>query len=151
MICHWALPSMKGLLILLPGVLVVKASMLIAQLCPTLCNPMGYSLPGSSVCGMCQAKILEWVAIPFSGDLPNPEIKHRSPALQVDSLLYEPPGKWTPTGGKKSLASLQRLSQLKRAISFRIMLFPGAPYTQTLIVSRQFQFKWTIWRTIVIP
>ena len=36
------------------------------QLCPTLCNPMDYSLPGSSVCGIFQARILEWVAISFS-------------------------------------------------------------------------------------
>ena len=39
---------------------------LAAQLCPTLCDPMGYSLPGSSVHGILQATILEWAAIPFS-------------------------------------------------------------------------------------
>ena len=38
----------------------------VAQLCPTLCNSMDYSLPGSSVHGVLQARILEWVAIPFS-------------------------------------------------------------------------------------
>jgi len=38
----------------------------IAQLCPTLCDPMDCSLPGSSVCGIFQARILEWVAISFS-------------------------------------------------------------------------------------
>ena len=38
----------------------------IAQLCPTLCDPMNCSLPGSSVHGIFQARILEWVAIPFS-------------------------------------------------------------------------------------
>ena len=37
-----------------------------AELCPALCNPMDSSLPGSSVCGICQARILEWVAISFS-------------------------------------------------------------------------------------
>ena len=36
------------------------------QLCPTLCNPMNCSPPGSSVHGILQAKILEWVAMPFS-------------------------------------------------------------------------------------
>ena len=36
------------------------------QLCPTLCDPMDFSLPGSSVHGILQARILEWVAIPFS-------------------------------------------------------------------------------------
>ena len=36
------------------------------QLCPTLCNPIDRSPPGSSVPGILQARILEWVAISFS-------------------------------------------------------------------------------------
>ena len=40
-----------------------------------------------------QARILEWVAKPPPGDLPNPGIEPRSPTLQTDSLLFEPPGK----------------------------------------------------------
>ena len=39
---------------------------LITQLCPTLCDPMDCSQPGSSVHGILQARILEWVGIPFS-------------------------------------------------------------------------------------
>ena len=39
---------------------------LVTQLCSTLCDPMDCSLPGSSVHGILQARILEWVAIPFS-------------------------------------------------------------------------------------
>ena len=39
----------------------------VAQSCPTLCNPMECSLPGSSVHGIFQARVLEWVAIAFSG------------------------------------------------------------------------------------
>ena len=46
-----------------------------------------------TVHGIPQAKILEWVAVPSPGDLPNPQIKPGSPALQADSLLSEPPGK----------------------------------------------------------
>ena len=38
----------------------------VAQSCPTLCNPVDYSLPGSSIHGILQARILEWVAISFS-------------------------------------------------------------------------------------
>ena len=38
----------------------------VTQLCPTLCDPMDCSLPGSSVHGILQARILEWVAMPFS-------------------------------------------------------------------------------------
>ena len=41
------------------------------------------------------AKILEWVAFPFAGDLPNPGTEPKSPALQADSLPAEPQGKTT--------------------------------------------------------
>ena len=47
----------------------------------TLYDPMDYSLPGSSVHGISQARILEWVAISFSRGLPNPGIEPRSPTL----------------------------------------------------------------------
>ena len=49
---------------------------------------MDCSLQGSTLRGILQARILEWVAIPSPGDLLDP----RSPALQADSLLSEPPG-----------------------------------------------------------
>ena len=45
------------------------------QLCPTLCNPMDCCPPGSSVHGTLQARILEWVAMPSSRDIPDPGIK----------------------------------------------------------------------------
>ena len=51
-----------------------------------LCDPMDYSLPGSSGHGISQARILEWVAFPSPEDLPNPGIEHGSPALE--ELLY---------------------------------------------------------------
>ena len=60
----------------------------VAQACPTLCDPMDYT-----VHGILQARILEWVDFPFPGDLPNPRIEPWSPALQADSLLAEPPEK----------------------------------------------------------
>ena len=44
----------------------VKVKVLVAQSCPTLCHPMDCSPPGSSVHGILQARILEWVAISFS-------------------------------------------------------------------------------------
>ena len=60
------------------------------QSCLTFCDPMDCSPPGSSVHGILQARILEWVAIPFSpGDLSKPGIKPGSPALQADSLPFE--------------------------------------------------------------
>ena len=42
---------------------------LAAQSCVTLCDPMDFSLPSSSVYGILQARILEWVAIPFSKNI----------------------------------------------------------------------------------
>ena len=56
----------------------------VVQLCPTLCYPMD-----CRVHGILQARILEWVAFPFSRDLPSPRIKPRSTALQADSLPVE--------------------------------------------------------------
>ena len=59
------------------------------QSCPTLCDPMDYILPGSSVHGILRARILGWVAMPSSRVLPNPEIEPASPvspALQAESL-----------------------------------------------------------------
>ena len=65
----------------------------VSQLCLTLCDPMDCSLPGSSVHGILQDRILEWVATPFSRESSQSRIEPRSLALQMDSLLFEPPGK----------------------------------------------------------
>ena len=54
------------------------------QLCLTLCDPMDCNLPGSSVLGILQARTLEWIAMPSSRDLTDPEIEPSSlmsPAL----------------------------------------------------------------------
>ena len=45
----------------------VKSESEVAQSCPTLSDPMNFSLPGSSIHGILQARVLEWVAIAFSG------------------------------------------------------------------------------------
>ena len=129
-------------------VCVCMCAVLVSQLCPTLCDPLGCSPPGSSGHGILQARILEWIAIPFSlivscavlccayllshvqlfanpwvvacqtllsmgfsrqeywsglpcpppGNLPIPGIKPRFPALQVNFLPSEPPGKPKNTG-----------------------------------------------------
>ena len=70
-----------------------KVKVKVAQLCLTLCVPMDYT-----VHGILQARILEWVVFPSPGDLSNPGIKHRSHALQADSLPAQPPGKPKNTG-----------------------------------------------------
>ena len=53
--CHFLLQCMN-----------VERESKVAQLCLTLCDPMVCSLPGSSIHGIFQARVLEWVAIPFS-------------------------------------------------------------------------------------
>ena len=86
---------------------------LVTQSCPTLGDSTDCSLPGSSVHGILQDRILEWVSRSllrgiFSGDLPNPGIEARSPALQADSLLSEASGKPKNTG----VCSLSLLQQI---------------------------------------
>ena len=56
--------SFEGKLVMIPIMFIVVS--LVTQSCPTLCNPMNCSLPGSSVHGFLQARILKWAAIPFS-------------------------------------------------------------------------------------
>ena len=66
------------------------------QSCLTQCIPMDCSPPGSSVPGIFQARILEWVAMPSSRDRPDPGMEPASPvtpALQAVSWLAETPGK----------------------------------------------------------
>ena len=70
-----------------------EVKVLVTQSRLTLCNSMDSNPPGSFVHGISQARILEWIVIPSPGDLPNPGVKLKSPALQADSLLSEPPGK----------------------------------------------------------
>ena len=57
------------------------------------CDPMDYSPTGASVHGISQARILEWDAISFSRDLPDPGIKPKSPALAGIFFATVPPGK----------------------------------------------------------
>ena len=59
-----------------------KVKMLVAQLCSTLCDPMDYNPPGSSVHGILQVRILEWAAILFSrGSSPLRHQTQESPVL----------------------------------------------------------------------
>ena len=62
--CHFLLQCMK-----------VESESEVAQSCPTLSDLIDYSLPGSSIHGIFQARVLEWVAIAFSGLLASPAIK----------------------------------------------------------------------------
>ena len=71
-----------------PGHAPGESEVTVAESCPTLCDPMDYT-----VRGILQARTLQWVAFPSPGDLPKPGIEPSSPALQADSLPAELPGK----------------------------------------------------------
>ena len=71
----------------------LKVKVLVALLCRLLLSSTDCNPPGISVHGILQAKILEWVAIPFSRGSSWPRDRTRPPVLQADSLLSELPGK----------------------------------------------------------
>ena len=64
----------------------------VAQSCPTLCDPVDCSPPGSSVHGILQQEFWSRLPFPSPRDLPDPGIEPRSPALQSDALTSEPSG-----------------------------------------------------------
>ena len=68
---------------------------LVAQLCPTLCDAMDCNLPCSSVRGILHARILEWVAIPFSRGSSQPRYQTCVSFVSGDFFSSEPPGKPT--------------------------------------------------------
>ena len=78
-----------------------SVKVLVAQSCPTLCNPMVCSLTGFSLSmGFSRQDCCSGLPFPSPGVLPDPGIEPRSPAMQTDSLPSEPPGKpyerWKP-------------------------------------------------------
>ena len=77
-------------------ILLLNVKGLVTQSSLTLCDPVDWSPPGSSVHGILQAGILGWVAIPFSGGSSQP----RSLTLKADSLPSEPSGKPTTFGAQ---------------------------------------------------
>ena len=74
-ICYqYGLKSIKGLILMLQK---VKSESEVSQLCLTLCSPVDCSLPGSSIHGIFQARILEWVAICLSRGSSRPRDRTR--------------------------------------------------------------------------
>ena len=70
-----------------------KVKVLVAQSCPALCNPKDCSLPDSSVYGILQARILEWVAIPFPKGSSWLSDQTQVSCIAGRSLPFEPPEK----------------------------------------------------------
>ena len=77
-----------------PELFMVVDVNLVAQSYPTLCDPVDCSLPVSSVHGIFQGRILEWVPFPSSGDLPNPGIEPTTATLVGTFFSTEHP--WKP-------------------------------------------------------
>ena len=99
-----------------------KVKVKVTQSCPALCDPMDYA-----VHGIFQARILGWVASPFSRGSSQPRDLTRSPTLQVDSLPVEPQGKPKNTG----VGSLSLLQQI----------FPTQESNQGLLHCRQLLYQ----------
>ena len=86
----------------------MKVKVLVTQLCPTLYNRMDYSLPGFSVHGILQARILEWVAIPFSRRSSRPRDQTWVSCIAGKFFTTEPPGK--PREGEQKRKGQRRES-----------------------------------------
>ena len=85
---------------------------LVAQLCPTRCNPVDCSPPGPSVHGILQARILEWLALPFS----------TGACIIGYSCVWKPLGK--PLGMEEILA-------VKFQINLNLIFVPGSQILRT--------------------
>ena len=97
---------------------------LVAQSCPTLCDPMAVACQAHLSMRILQARILEWVAMPSSKESSQPRIEFRSPTLQVGSLPCEPPGK-PKNVGVYSLSLLQEsflTQELNQGLLHRLAL-----------------------------
>ena len=66
---------------------------LVVQSCPTLCHPMDCSHQSPLSMGFSRQEYWSGLPFPSPGDIPDPGIKLKSPALQADSLSSEPPRK----------------------------------------------------------
>ena len=66
-----------------------KSESEVAQSCPTLCDPMDCSLPGSSIHGIFQARVLEWGAIAFSAEMFNDQHSWLSNVILFSSFSSE--------------------------------------------------------------
>ena len=109
--------------------------MLVTQLCPTLSNPMDYSLPVSSVHGILQARILEWVAIPFSRRSSWPRDWKQVSCIAGRCFTTEPPGKPSWRSGSWLLptflgsCSLPSLGSLLLLSHLLLWLFPTSLFS----------------------
>ena len=88
-----------------------------------------------TVHGILQARILEWVAFPFSRDLPNPGIKPRSPTLHAESLPAEPQGKPTVYQSLIKFMSIELVMIYNHLILCHSLLLLPSIFTRTKVFS----------------
>ena len=105
----------------------------VTQLCLTLCNPMKYITHG-----ILPARILEWVAFPFSRGSSQP----RSPALQADSLPAEPPEK-PKNAGVDSLFLLQSIFPTQESKR-------GHLHCRWILYQQRYLPHWKSWSSLLI-
>ena len=113
-----------------------KVKVKVSQSCPTLCDPMGYT-----VHGILQTRILEWVDFSFSRRSSQPRDQTTSPTLQADSWPAEPQGKPKNTG-MGSLSLLQWIFPTQesnhglhhRRILYQLSYEGSHLYTQSQVV-----------------
>ena len=95
----------------------------VAQSCPTLCDPMDSSPPGSTVHGIFQARILEWATISFSRGSSQPRDQTQVSSLQTDTFTV-----WTtreahsPWGNEKS-AMTEHIDTRTKAVVLLLLFF----------------------------
>ena len=118
---YWSgLPDLQGIF----QTQTAKVKVKVAQLCPTLCNPMDYT-----VHGILQARILEWVAFPFFSRSSQPrnqtQVSHIARAQllcllhwQVASLPLVPTGKPRNWEYKDQLANVKKYTVLEKMLHF---------------------------------
>ena len=124
--CHFLLQCMK-----------VKSESEVDQLCPTLSDPVDCSLPGSSVHGIFQARVLEWGAIAFSPSMPEGNKNHNCLCYDWDSVETVFSSVSSPVTFSAESHNGSFLSLLTKNIHFS-PLPPARLQTQSLQLWREF-------------
>ena len=121
------------------------------QSCQTLCDPTDFNLPGSSVHGILQARILEWVAMPSSRGSSWPRdqthISYIYLYWQVSSLPLAPPGKATGLIGIYCWTWFRRPSHQHNLLAFCLMLFLWTVFISEFEGEPHLDFLSWVWTT----
>ena len=129
---------------------------LVTKMCSTLCNPVDCSLPGSSVYGISQASILEWVAISFfrgssqPRDLSTPQLQSESESCSVMSSSLWPHGlhsPWNSPGQNTGVGS----HSLRQQIFPTQGSNPGLPHCRQIVYQLNHQGNPRILEWVATP